>query len=663
MEGLKRLKMKKIQTKIMLMVMVATLGVSIINSLQSVKTTRSSTISAIEKTLTETTELAASTAQNMISTYTLTIAEMASNPTLYDPKTSLVQKQEFIQSKVEQYYMRFGGMADAEGYDKVHEVDISGEPFFQEAMKGENYMSSPYVVGDDMFLVVSAPIKEGDIIHGVLYFQCDTYILQSIVEEIQIGEEGESYILDKNGVTIACGDVQAVTEQENIIQEAKDNPDNQDLQTLAAVEKKMIAGESGIAFYSYEEDNSNNIQGYTPIPGTDGWSVAVTMDEDEFMHDANVANNRQIAVAVALCIVVILISVVLSLSIARPIVQCADRLRALSEGDLKSPVPEVRSKDEVHILADSIASLIQNFRAIVDEVGTVLGAIANGDLTKEAVKAAYPGDFSDLQNYLQIINDKLNSTLGGIVEATSRVSANAGQMASSSSMLSQGAVEQSSAVEQLSVTMSDMERDAEKTDGLVMEAKESVDYTGVELQESGRYIESLNQAMDQIMASTSEISHIIDTIEDIALQTNILALNASVEATRAGTAGKGFSVVAGEIRELAAKSDEATKATMELIKRANEAVNSGSEVVKKVTESVTTVVSKSAQIGGQMDIASEAIERQTGAIGQVSEALSQISNVVQSNTAAAEESAVSSRELSEQAARLQQLVSSFSLRR
>ena len=211
--------------------------------------------------------------------------------------------------------------------------------------------------------------------------------------------------------------------------------------------------------------------------------------------------------------------------------------------------------------------------------------------------------------------------------------------------------------------MSDMERDAEKTDGLVMEAKESVDYTGVELQESGRYIESLNQAMDQIMASTSEISHIIDTIEDIALQTNILALNASVEATRAGTAGKGFSVVAGEIRELAAKSDEATKATMELIKRANEAVNSGSEVVKKVTESVTTVVSKSAQIGGQMDIASEAIERQTGAIGQVSEALSQISNVVQSNTAAAEESAVSSRELSEQAARLQQLVSSFSLRR
>ncbi len=655
--------MKKIQTKIMLMVIAATLGVSLINSLQSVKTTRNSTISAIEKTLTETTELAASTAQNMISTYTLTIAEMAANPTLYDPKTSLTQKQEFIQSKVEAYYMRFGGMADLEGYDAVHEVDISGEPFFQEAVSGTNYMSAPYVVGDDMFLMVSAPIKEGDTIHGVLYFQCDTDILQSIVEKIQIGEEGESYILDKNGVTIACGDLTAVEEQENIIAEAAANPGDQDLQTLAAVEKKMIAGENGIAFYSYAEDNSNNIQGYTPIPGTDGWSVAVTMDEDEFMHDAYVGNNRQIAIAIALCIVVILISILLSLSIARPIVRCADRLRALAEGDLKSPVPEVSSKDEVHILADSISSLIENFRAIVNEVGTVLEAIANGDLTKEAVNADYPGDFSDLQNYLRIINEKLNNTMSGIVEAAIQVSANAGQMASSSSMLSQGAVEQSSAVEQLSVTMSDMQRDAEKTDGFVMEAKAAVDYAGAELQESGRYIEGLNQAMNLIMKSTSEISHIIDTIEDIASQTNILALNASVEAARAGEAGRGFAVVAGEIRELAAKSDEATKATMELIRSSTEAVNGGSTVVEKVTKSVTNVVSKSTQIGEQMSIVSEAIGRQTGAIGQVSEAISQISNVVQSNTATAEESAVSSREMSEQADILQRLVSGFSLRR
>lgn len=230
--------MKKIQTKIMLLVMAATLGVSIINSLQSVATTRRSTISAIEKTLMEVTELAASAAQNMMATYTFTIAEIASSPVLYEENRGLEQKQEFIQEKVDEYYMRFGGMSDEKGYDEVHDVDISEEPFFQESIKGNNYMSSPYVVGEDMFLIVSAPIKEGDIIHGVLYFQCDTDILQSIVEEIQIGAEGESYILNKNGVTIACGDKQAVLMQENIIEEAAANPGDSDLQSLAEVERK-----------------------------------------------------------------------------------------------------------------------------------------------------------------------------------------------------------------------------------------------------------------------------------------------------------------------------------------------------------------------------------------------------------------------------------------
>ena len=214
----------------MLMVMAATLGISLIHSLQSVETTRSSTISAIEKTLTETTALAASTAQNMISTYTLIVAEIATNPTLTDPQATPADKQAFIQSKVETYYMRAGGMADTNGYDAAHNADISEETFFQEALKGTVYMSSPYVSGNDMFLIVSAPVKEGDVINGVLYFQCDANILQSIVEEIQIGEEGESYILDKNGVTIACGDVDAVLEQENITEEAAANPNDEDLQ-------------------------------------------------------------------------------------------------------------------------------------------------------------------------------------------------------------------------------------------------------------------------------------------------------------------------------------------------------------------------------------------------------------------------------------------------
>lgn len=208
-----------------------------------------------------------------------------------------------------------------------------------------------------------------------------------------------------------------------------------------------------------------------------------------------------------------------------------------------------------------------------------------------------------------------------------------------------------------------MDKDAKKTVQLSQQTKNAVDGAQEQLLESNRNIEDLNRAMELITASSNEIKHIIDTIEDIALQTNILALNASVEAARAGEAGKGFAVVANEVRELAAKSDQAAKATMELIHRSIEAVNNGGEAVTNVTASVTRVVELAGQAAEQMDLMAEAVERQTGSINQVTLAVSQISEVVQSNSATAEESAATSEELSNQAALLNRLVGGFTLRR
>ncbi len=655
--------MKKIQTKIILLVMAAAVGISILNCMQSVIITRSSTTSAIDRNLMETTELAASTAQNMISTYTSVVSEVATNPILTDDTAAPEEKQEFLQTKVDAYYMRFGGMADTSGIDEVHGLDISMTPFFQASMRGEKYMSVPYFDQEEPYLVVSSPVMKDDTVQGVIYFYCDSNILQSIVEGIQIGEEGESYILDKEGTTIACGDIDAVLEQENAIRAAAQDPDDKDMQVLAAVESKMVAGESGIERYTYEADDSKNIQGYTPIPGTDGWSVAVTLDEDEFMQSAYDGNRMQVILSALLCVFVILVSAAVSRSIAGPIVKCTKRLTLLSKGDLSSPVPNVKSRDEVRILADSTTQLVQNFKTIVDEIGKVLGSIAGGDLTQDIVSENYPGDFQELQNYLETINRKLNDTLRGIVESAMYVSDDSDKMAQTSAELSKGAVAQSSAIEQLSVTIADMDRDAKQTADMAEQTKNAVNSAKEQLQESSRHIDGLNEAMKEITASSNEIGRIIEAIENIAFQTNILALNASVEAARAGSAGKGFAVVAGEVRELASKSDQAAKATKDLIQRSITAVGSGSEVAQKVTQSVTNVVELSAQAAEQMDTVAEAVERQMGSIGQVTEAIGQISNVVQSNSTTAQESASTSNELSVQASALTELVNTFTLRR
>lgn len=656
-------KMRKIQTKIIAIVVLATVCVSVIAGTMGTMVTRYSTTSALEKNALETAELAALAAANMISTYTLTIAEMASNPTLVDETISPEEKQAFIQERADAYYMRFGGMTDTAGYDVVHDADISGEPFFQAAVQGNSYMSTPYIDGNDMYLMIAAPIREGDAVKGVLYFQCDTDILQSIIEGLKIGEEGEAYILDKEGTTIAYVDQESVLNQENVMHEAAAAPEDEGLQTVAAIEKKMTLGEIGVERFYYAEDESNNIQSYAPIAGTDGWSIAVTLDEDEFMRPAEYGNLFQIVICVVACIVIILISMKVSHSIVTPVVRCAKRIQTLAQGDLESPVPEVKSKDETRILADSTAQLVKDFGAIVHEMQDILGAIADGNLTREVSGQSYPGDFAVLWESLRVISEKLNVTMAGIVSASGQVSTGSDQVAATAAVLSQGAVEQTSAVADLSGTISSMSTEAKGIAQLTEQAKEVVGEAGEKLQESGGYIDSLNQAMDQITQSSDEISRIIDTIENIAFQTNILALNAAVEAARAGTSGKGFAVVAEEVRNLAIKSDQAAKATKELIERSVHAVKSGSLVVGKVTESVIVAEKMAGGAVEQMEQVTNAVEDQTDAIEQIAAGIEQISGVVQNNSATAQESAATSQELSSQAAMLQQLVGNFKIKK
>lgn len=653
--------MKKIQTKIMILVILATLGVSVVNVALSTAISRRSTLTALEQTLTETTDLAALAARNMIETYTLTIAEIASSPILTSELSSDSEKQDFLQTKVDAYFMRFAGMADLQGKDAILGTDVSGEPFFQAAVQGGSYMSTPYTQNGEMYLVVSAPVTVEGRVTGVVYFGCDTSILQSIISEIQIGEDGDAYILDKEGTTIAALETEEVSSQENLVREMASSPDDKYIQELGSIEQKMIAGESGVGRYTYPEDNTEYIQGYTPIPGTDGWSVAVTINQDEFLHYAYVGNNIQLVVGAALCILVILISAPLCRSFTGPIVRCAKRLHALSQGDLKSPLPKVSTRDETRILSDSTAHLVETFRGMLAEIGSILSGIADGDLTADSLRADYPGDFLALKQDLETINEKLNQTLGGIALTTNHVSDSSAQVAASSTALSQGSTEQASAVVELSATLSDMDKDAKKTAQLSEQTKAAVNGAQTQLLESSRNIEDLNRAMELITATSNEIKHIIDTIEDIALQTNILALNASVEAARAGEAGKGFAVVAGEVRELASKSDQAAKATMELIHRSIEAVNNGGSAVNNVTSSVSKVVELAVQVTEHMDLMAQAVERQTGSINQVTLAVSQISEVVQSNSATAQESAATSEELSSQAAALKQLVGGFTL--
>ena len=376
-----------------------------------------------------------------------------------------------------------------------------------------------------------------------------------------------------------------------------------------------------------------------------------------------------LSIVVSLAVIVVCVLVMagyLRRNVSGPLSEITEAAKCLERGELglgngKEPSVNVSANDEIGELSRIFGETVHRLRVYIGEIDDVLDGIADGDLSGTA-KQDYVGDFMSIKTSLDKITSKLSDTMTQIRESAGQVSAGAEQVSNSSQALAQGATEQASSVEELSATISEISDNAQTTAQATREAGQFVEHAGNQLQISVDYVKQLNVAMEKISSSSEEIGKIIATIENIAFQTNILALNAAVEAARAGAAGKGFAVVADEVRNLANKSDEAAKATKDLIESSISSVAEGSDVVNKVTESLELTSVHAGGVTEKMSIVVEAVENQTAAIGQVTEGIDQISSVVQTNSATSEESAAASEELSSQASLLKQLVSSFQVK-
>ena len=338
--------------------------------------------------------------------------------------------------------------------------------------------------------------------------------------------------------------------------------------------------------------------------------------------------------------------------------------KKLANGDFSVNVDKKRmAKDELGQLCsatDSVVMRLRGYVGYISEIAEVLSAMANGQMRID-LKQDYHGEFAVLKEALLSISLALNTTLSEIAETAKQVDDGANVISSAAQTLAQGATEQASSIQELSASIADVSRrikeNAENADdakALSAEAEQIV-------QVSVGDMELARQAMDEISATSKNISKVIKTIDDIAFQTNILALNAAVEAARAGTAGKGFAVVADEVRNLSQKSAEAAKNTTVLIESSIVAVEKGTALVNKTSESFSAVSKKSGEVGTLVENISIQAQEQAAAISQISIGIEQVSSVVQMNSATSEENAAASEQLSAQAGRLQSAVSRFEL--
>ena len=348
--------------------------------------------------------------------------------------------------------------------------------------------------------------------------------------------------------------------------------------------------------------------------------------------------------------------------ITQPVTELEQAARAMAKGEFSTVRVAYDSRDELGSLAGDIRSMVKTLTDVIQNETYILNEMAEGNFSVHSERDEYYiGEFEQLLRSMKKINCGLSELLLQISQSADNVADSSEQVSSGSQNLAQGTTEQAASVEELTGMMSEISDQAYRNSRDAQEASEKAQMVKENATESSRSMQEMEKAMAEISGKSDEIRKIVKTIEDFSFQTNILALNAAVEAARAGDRGKGFSVVANEVRSLANQSSAASKSTAALIQSSLQAVENGRKIANETDNALAEVVSGIDNVSELLFHITDASSKQFDANRQVTENINLISEVVQTNSATAEECAAASEELASQAQLLKELVSHFKL--
>ncbi len=335
---------------------------------------------------------------------------------------------------------------------------------------------------------------------------------------------------------------------------------------------------------------------------------------------------------------------------------------ALASGDFSAETNETHLKDEIGVLTNSFNNMKNNLSDLKDDVSYILNQIGNNNwriYTNN--KGAYVGEWANLNESIEKMIKTVTSSLLEVSLSADQISADSDQIAQGAQQLAASSEEQSASIETLSITLNDV---SDKVNKNLENSKQAADFAKVSEEVTKVTLvdmKNMQKAMLEISSASENISKIVKVIDDISFQTNILALNASVEAARAGSAGSGFAVVADEVRNLAQKSAEAAKDITNLIEHSILSVQNGVDLYDKTNMSFEKLAKNVNSMVEIIEDISASSEQQTFGVNQISSEIKEISSTIHHNSATSEESAASSEQLAAQANILNQVVSKFQL--
>lgn len=529
--------------------------------------------------------------------------------------------------------------------------DVSQRDWYQSIMNtGECTVSSAYedTLSGETIVTVAAPVVQNGTIKAIVGMDVSISCLIDELSSVKIGESGYITLFDPTKTiafhpdsSLVGKNISEVDYSENIAQAINNNE----------TQKSLSYVRDGQAYQGsvyYLEAFGGVVLGILPQAEYNSYISETVLS---------------ITICFVACIIVLGVIVTLfGFNITRSVRKLTHVAGKIAAGELNVNV-DVTGSDEVAVLGYNISRIVarlKTYMEYIDEICDVLLEISKGNLDF-TLEHDYAGEFSRVKDELLRVQELLSQTLHEVVVAADQVSTGAEQVSIGAQSQAQGATEQAASAEQLTATVAQISEQINSSTHHLESANEEMTAVVTEIRSGDQKMEHMLQAMNEITQSSLEIEKIIKSIEDIAFQTNILALNAAVEAARAGQAGKGFAVVADEVRNLAGKSAEASKTTATLIEKALVAVQNGKTIADETAASFHRVFEGVNRVAEQTSHVVQNSEEQDKQVQQTAIGVDQISSVIQTNSATAEEAAAASEQLAGQARMMKKLVAQFRL--
>lgn len=502
---------------------------------------------------------------------------------------------------------------------------------------------------NNLGITMGIPVKENG---ETAFYLVGVYkydMLNDVLSSINIGKNGMAYMVNREGIVTGHPDQSKVQAKSTLMQLSGGNEE--------AI-KSVTTGETGST--EFDIDGQQMLVAFSPIHGTQ-WALVIQVPKSDY----NNLINEAMIVAGICTLVVLFISILVILrmarSISKPVKNVTNRMVGLSDGDLHTEVAHIKSGDELEIMTRTLTDTVESVNRYISDIHQVLSGVADGNLQIEP-QVQYKGDFTLIRNSLGTILASMNKTISGFRAAAVRLAQMAEELSGQSGQLHQASLEQNQATE---VLVDEVTHVKEQLVGVIKSSDQTHTMTGEitrKVQEANMQMDALSNAMNNISSNAQEITSIAKAIDNIAFQTNILALNASVEAARAGSAGRGFAIVADEVKELAGKSAQEAQNAMDIVTNTRAVIQEGVELNASTAESLQAIYGVSTEISEISDQLVAAVQGQENALISMEERIATISSIADRNLQSAVGTSQSSELLAKEAEELQVQVKKFTLK-